>query len=142
MKRKQLLLVFCLLACCHGKAQQRVAYSYDASGNRVERYVVTAQTKAKSKSVDVTGVLKKTWSDKGNVKVCADPVSDNLTITFWQLPDKDMECLVCDYGGVVVLKKSLHEVNTVLDMSGWNSGVYLLRIRGASESNTWKIVKR
>lgn len=138
MRRKQLLLIFCLLACCHGKAQQRVTYSYDASGNRVERYVVTTQTKAKSKPTGVNN----TGFGNVDVNVYANSVSDNLTITFGQIPSEGIECLVYDYGGVVVYKNTLHDAKTVIDISGWSTGVYLLHIRGADKSKTWKIVKK
>lgn len=142
MKRKPPLFAFCVVACCCCHAQQKVAFSYDASGNRIDRAVVINKAKAKSSDTPAGVSDERTGVVDIGISLHPAPVTDKLTISLSRTPDQNIEYQLCDNGGITVSKGLLYEAHTVIDMSGYQPGVYLLHINGSAGTKTWKILKK
>lgn len=140
--RKSILTVFLLLFALTIKAQQKLAYTYDNSGNRESRTIVLANKSAAVINEESSSeFFEETVVDK-QVKVYPNPVQSELILSVSGYG----ETVVGKYflyrndGALLMLQKLTSEKTTV-DMSHLHSGFYVLRLVINGEESTWKIVK-
>lgn len=140
--RKSILTVFLLLFALTIKAQQKLAYTYDNSGNRESRTIVLANKSAAVINEESSSeFFEETVGDK-QVKVYPNPVQSELILSVSGYG----ETVVGKYflyrndGALLMLQKLTSEKTTV-DMSHLHSGFYVLRLVINGEESTWKIVK-
>lgn len=120
--------------------KQRVAYAYDASGNRIGRTLVI-ETRRKQHS-DATSL--KECNDcigKIHLKIYPNPVSTNLTIALEEECRQNVSYVLYNASGEIICKGDLVTHEFLLDMSGLANEVYILKISIGKDANSWKIVK-
>lgn len=144
-KRKFLLLFYLALLPVVSSAQDRIGYSYDASGNRVKREIVMPVPKAMAKQQNFSSD-NQSFSDMlrdHSIKIYPNPTKGALRICISGLKGTDKCSLeVYTTQGMQILAEKLKTDNTDINISNQPNGVYLLQITINGKSTTWKIVKK
>ena len=113
------------------KVQKKYTYVYDAAGNRVARIVVDDEAKR-----DTVG------GDWGEIVVTPAVTSDGVTVkTTADLSGASLTYAMSNLVGVRVSEGNITNPVTFLSMPS-AGGVYILNIRSASSSKSFKIVKK
>ncbi|MDX1471963.1 MAG: T9SS type A sorting domain-containing protein [Flavobacteriaceae bacterium] len=73
--------------------------------------------------------------------ISPNPASTKINLRVLNL-DSEVTLTVIDVLGKKILSKSLSQVNTSIDVSGWNNGVYLIRITSDKKTQTKRFVKQ
>lgn len=144
MKKYYLLFYLALLPVV-SSAQDRIGYSYDASGNRVKREIVMPVPKAMAKRQNFSSD-NQSFSDMlrdHSIKIYPNPTKGALRICISGLKGTD-KCSLEVYTtlGVQILAKKIETDNIDINISNQPNGVYLLQITINGKSTTWKIVKK
>lgn len=144
MRRIQLMFYLVLLPVV-SSAQDRIGYSYDASGNRIKREIVMQVPKAMAKQQNFSSD-NQSFSDMlhdHSIKIYPNPTKGALRICISELKGTD-KCSLEVYTtlGVQILVKKVETDNFDIDISNQPNGVYLLRITINERATTWRIVKQ
>lgn len=144
MRRIQLMFYLVLLPVV-SSAQDRIGYSYDASGNRIKREIVMQVPKAMAKQQNFSSD-NQSFSDMlhdHSIKIYPNPTKGALRICISELKGTD-KCSLEVYTtlGVQILVKKVETDNLDIDISNQPNGVYLLRITINERATTWRIVKQ
>lgn len=123
-------------------------YEYDASGNRVLRKVLVAKS-AYSNPTDTTSFVNQSEQDKyyeemfgtNRAKVYPNPTSGIIMISF-DNPVKDGYYKLYSMSGQLMEESTIQSSSTLIDLSRFNPGVYLLDISCDGISDRWKIIKK
>ena len=137
-------LLFMLLLPSLSYAQDRIAYSYDAAGNRVKREIVMLNSKAMAKQQIFSQEeqsLSEVVNDK-SIKISANATSGILTISIPNLKSTD-RCSLKIYSakGMLILNEDIRTSSLDFDLSNHPAGIYLLRVSVNNTPTTWKITK-
>lgn len=73
--------------------------------------------------------------------ISPNPGSSKINLRILNL-DSEVTLTVIDILGKKILSKSLSQVNTSIDVSEWNNGVYLIRIISDKKTQTKRFVKQ
>lgn len=143
--RKIHLLFYLTLLPTVSFAQDRIGYSYDASGNRVKRAIVMPVPKAMAKQQNFSSD-NQSFSDMlrdHSIKIYPNPMKGALKICISGLKGTD-KCSLEVYTtlGMQILAKKVESDNIDINISNQPNGVYLLQIVINGRSTTWKIVKQ
>ena len=133
------LLLFSSLAV---KAQSKIGYSYDSSGNRVERTIVLETVKKAKASPEIERSFTDNI-DERNVKIYPNPTQGQLRIDISRLGNGD-KCTLSLYtiSGDLIFKDSNAGTTNCIDISNQKTGLYLLKITINENTSTWKIIKQ
>ena len=119
----------------------RVVYSYDASGNRIQSQKQIRLRDAENGSDQDTIPLRESLSShritiypnptKGqfSVEITGSAIPDNSSISIYSLQ------------GSVIYQDDEPDILNEIDLSSHPNGIYMLRITIDSETSTWKIIK-
>lgn len=134
------LLLFPLLST----AQSKIAYTYDAAGNRVKREIIMQAPKAKAKRQTIN-TERQAFSDmlhEHSVKIYPNPTDGFLKVCISGLKGTD-KCSLGIYTtqGAQIMTDDMRTDNFDIDISSQPTGIYLLRITINNSSTTWKIIK-
>ena len=143
--RKIHLMFYMALLPVVSSAQDRIGYSYDASGNRIKREIVMQVPKAMAKQQNFFSD-NQSFSDMlhdHSIKIYPNPTKGALRICISGLKGTD-KCSLEVYTtlGVQILVKKVDTDNFDIDISNQPNGVYLLRITINETATTRKIVKQ
>jgi len=143
--RKFHLLFYLALLPVVSSAQDRIGYSYDASGNRLKREIVMSAPKAMAKQQNFA-VDSHAFTDMlrdHTVKTYPNPTEGALQVSISGLTGTD-KCSLGVYTaqGAQVLTENVKTDNIDINISNQPNGVYLLQITINGRSTTWKIVKQ
>ncbi len=143
--RKFHILFYLTLLPTVSFAQDRIGYSYDASGNRVKREIVMPVPKAMAKQQNFSSD-NQSFSDMlrdHSIKIYPNPMKGALKICISGLKGTD-KCSLEVYTtlGMQILAKKVESDNIDINISNQPNGVYLLQIVINGRSTTWKIVKQ
>lgn len=145
MKRTLLFLSF-LVAIALGTssvAQTKIQYSYDASGNRIGRVVIT--TRAFSPLSEDENAEGESWEkklSKENVHIYPNPVQTDLTVSLSELPEPGTGLLqLYDMQGKLLLEETIRTTQTVIPMADFPRAVYIMKLIFGEMQSTWKIIK-
>lgn len=134
------LLFICL--CCVATAQQKLKYSYDASGNRISREIHIPINKGKALALTSA---EEVYSDTlGNieVKIAPNPTKGKLTVWIQQLPENTPVALgIYNPNGQLIIGTTEYSNSIDLDISDSPIGTYFLRIQIGDYNTSWKIIK-
>ncbi len=126
-------------------AQDRIGYSYDASGNRIKREIVMPVPKAMAKQQNFSSD-NHSFSDMlrdHSIKIYPNPTKGSLKICISGLKGTDKCSLeVYTTQGAQILAEKVKTDNIDINISNQPNGVYLLQITINGKSTTWKIVKQ
>jgi hypothetical protein len=113
-----------------GKVQIKAIQAGNNEYNATEK--VVSITVTKSTAIDNLSVI--------GAKIYPNPVTDILNI---ELPETDSyRVTVFNSTGDIVTQQTASSVNTAIDMSEYNSGIYIIKVTTDNRSYTGKIVKR
>lgn len=113
------------------RVEKKLVYRYDVAGNRVARIVVDDEAKR-----DTVG------GDLGEIEVTPAVTSDGVTVkTTADLSGASLTYAMSNLTGVRVGEGNITNPVTFLSMPS-AGGVYILNVRSASSSKSFKIVKR
>ena len=138
------ILIAAMISTQSLQAQQKLAYAYDAAGNRVSRTIVMSAPGVKS----VQGKTEPQPSfydtlDKKQVKLYPNPVNTVLTVEVSGFDEKsDGEYLLLDIQGKQLSKGRMKTSTFQVDMSAYSTGTYVLHLILNSEKTVWKIIKK
>lgn len=121
--------------------KQRVAYAYDASGNRIGRTIVI-DTRRQLQNDET---FLKEYNDcigELHFKIYPNPVSTNLTIALEEESNHNVSYVLYKASGELICKGDLVTHEFLLDMTGLANGVYILKISIGKDANSWKIIKK
>lgn len=121
-------------------AQNRITYSYDAAGNRVERTIVLPDSPAAqpSHSSFYTDMV----ADK-RMKIYPNPTKGHLKVQILGLSDKDKGVItVCATDGRKLFSTNILSEHTTIDLTSQQNGLYLLIVKVNEKTTSWKIIKQ
>lgn len=144
MKKIYISLTLLLLPLLSA-AQSKIAYAYDAAGNRVKREIVmqAPQAMAKMQAMDPEAQVFSDMISEYSVKIYPNPTEGALRIGIAGLKDTD-NCTLGIYTtqGAQVLTEHVTTERVDLNIMNQPTGIYLLRIVINGKSTTWKIIKK
>lgn len=128
------------------KAQTPIQYSYDNSGNRILRKVITLKSaKVLPDSTNISKKGKDIYEDNlGNKKIIIypNPTKGELRVDIGNYEDTPVSGLsIYDISGKLIIKKSQVNQSTILDLFPYPSGTYVMIIYIGNEKAEWKILK-
>lgn len=133
MKKVLLSLLAAAMLPVTASAQQ-IAYTYDASGNRISRSLANTRSNAPRKSKDS--------SIRNDVYIGPNPTQGQLTIrlSVWN-ESTTCHLLLSNIAGQVLTEQTMSSIETTLDLSSLSNGYYILQVEVNGEKNTYKIIK-
>lgn len=149
-KLRFLLAMFAivLLLPCLVKAQ-RIAYTYNAAGNRVGRqYVVQLRNLTKSEQMESTDSIDNENSvhvgfSEGTIAVFPNPTKGSLVFSITRA-DFSTPLNLCLYSsqGALLQEISVSASEMMIDLSAYASGWYILKVTGGTNPVEFKIIKQ
>lgn len=142
MKKLFILCFVCLLSGVL-PAQNRIRYSYDASGNRIKREIVLSQ--AQSRTVANPQKEVKPLSEKlaeQTIRFYPNPTKGKITIAISGDTEKlsgDVKIFAAN--GKCVATEKITTATILFDLSDQPAGNYILKMVLNGKSTTWKIIK-
>jgi len=137
-------LLFCLaLLPVVSSAQDRIGYSYDASGNRIKREIIMQPSKAKQQTFETERQVFSDMLQEHDVKIYPNPTDGILKVRISGIKNTD-KCSLAIYTmrGDRVMLDERQQYNFDVNISNQPAGTYLLRITINNQSTTWKIIKK
>lgn len=134
-------LIF-LMVCIHFDIMGKIAFAYDAAGNRIKReFVIDQLNKAPG---NTSGVNENFYDSIGEKSVT---LTTNPTgIIILNIPDFTEEdkgyVAVYSLEGINILEKEIEECVISLDLSESPKGIYILYVRINENQTSWKIIKK
>ena len=141
--RKFHLLFYLALLPVVSSAQDRIGYSYDASGNRIKREIIMQPSKAKQQTFETEGQVFSDMLQEHDVKIYPNPTDGILKVSISGIKNTD-KCSLAIYTmrGDRVMLDERQQYNFDVNISNQPAGTYLLRITINNQSTTWKIIKK
>lgn len=124
-------------------------YEYDESGNRVLRKVIVAKSAYSNPTDSTTNFVNQSEQDQyyeemfgaNKAKVYPNPTNGIVMISF-DNPVKDGYYKLYSVSGQLMYESAIQSSSTLIDLSRFNPGVYLLDISCDGISDKWKIIKK
>jgi len=142
-------LVVCsvfILACTTGIKSQ-VTYNYDASGNRIKRYVLLKSATVTSEQDSLSGQAKQEVYEETlgstEVHIYPNPTHGELEV---EITGQDPSvaaieyCLYAQTGHLLERKQGLTGSFSI-NLGRYSSGMYVLKLQIAGKVSEWKIIK-
>ena len=119
----------------------RVVYSYDASGNRIQSQKQIRLRDAENGSDQDTIPLRESLSSH-RITIYPNPTKGQFSveITGSAIPDNS-SISIYNLQGSVIYQNDEPDILNEIDLSSQLNGIYMLRITIDSETSTWKIIK-
>ena len=120
----------------------RIAYTYDASGNRIERTIILPPSPEERSMADTEPVVFTESLSQRTIKIYLNPTKGQLAIEISDIENiKSGNITVYNMQGKTALKQKISISKTDLDMSNHPKGIYILHINIDGKISTWKIIK-
>ena len=131
--KKIVLIVFFTVLLPIGISAEFV-YTYDAAGNRVSRAAVEQNQPRRSSHIS---------EHNSFVTVSPTVTSDLVTIVTTLDPEHTQMCfMLCDLQGSTLAHGDITSQQTIVTVSQYANGIYLLSVLADQNIQTFKIVKR
>lgn len=135
---KWFLYAFLCLNTCYVSSQNKLNYTYDNAGNRIER-VIPLSVKAIS---EVQPVVFEEEIAQRIVKIYPNPTKGQLAVEISDTEKlKSGKLFIYNMKGQLILNKKIVSTRSDLDISSKSNGVYILYIDLDGERSSWKIIK-
>ena len=135
---KKYLTTIVLFICSYCSAQQRIAYTYDLSGNRVNRHYYPLRMSNPSHATDSSAIVEK----KFGISVFPNPAPDKINVGITSLEDGETaKVYLSDNQGKVLLMREQTSKLGTLELGNLKAGIYYIKVYIKSESVSYKIVK-
>jgi hypothetical protein len=147
--KKNILILFLagLSFLFQNMTAQTISYTYDASGNRIERKVISLLKSGhltdttKSESFKQEALEDQLGAQK--ILIYPNPVKENLTIEFrGKVPASHVTVyLYTQTGRLLKSFVAGDNVSSSVNLSGYPAGIYILRLSVQDKVSEWKIAK-
>ena len=139
---KSIPLITILLLLTARLQAQKVCITYDKAGNRTNRTICLKSKEATSDSVSIAKIPITENMGEMVITLYPNPTKGQLKI---QITNKTCETegvleLYDLSGRLVKVQKTVGE-STMLDISRYPLGIYLMRIRACDKVSEWRIIK-
>ena len=139
---KSIPLITILLLLTARLQAQKVCITYDKAGNRTNRTICLKSKEATSDSVSIAKIPITENMGEMVITLYPNPTKGQLKI---QITNKTCETegvleLYDLSGRLVIVQKTVGE-STMLDISRYPLGIYLMRIRICDKVSEWRIIK-
>ena len=139
---KSIPLITILLLLTARLQAQKVCITYDKAGNRTNRTICLKSKEATSDSVSIAKIPITENMGEMVITLYPNPTKGQLKI---QITNKTCETegvleLYDLSGRLVIVQKTVGE-STMLDISRYPLGIYLMRIRACDKVSEWRIIK-
>ena len=139
---KSIPLITILLLLTARLQAQKVCITYDKAGNRTNRTICLKSEEATSDSVSIAKIPITENMGEMLITLYPNPTKGQLKI---QITNKTCETegvleLYDLSGRLVKVQKTVGE-STMLDISRYPLGIYLMRIRACDKVSEWRIIK-
>ena len=165
--QKLLCLSLLCLTVSFASAQKTIKYTYDASGNRIERKIIEMKAPAMTpppqdsteniiddyenpfniiqNTEDENNMPLKVYTDALSetfITIYPNPTKGLLTVKFTNMPQTAVSSVTLFdmQGRIITQQQSLSDENR-LDISAQPTGTYIMQIAVGEEVTSWKIVK-
>jgi YD repeat-containing protein len=120
----------------------QLKFSYDDAGNRVKREIILGKSKEATMDTTTATMPITDWLNKMKISIYPNPTKGILIIDIANMPeDATGDITIHNMEGKSLLKLNQLNSTNKLDLAGYPTGVYVLRIRSLEKSCEWKIVK-
>jgi hypothetical protein len=146
MKKIHLLLLLIALMGLQQAFPQAISYTYDVSGNRINRNVATLkQTTGDTTYPSLPGERELLTETLGEltITVSPNPTRGEVNVAISNLPEgARVESALYNPAGVLLSASPL-QVNGsgTINLATQPSGIYYLKLRAGGKQSVWKIIK-
>jgi len=134
---KKLVIFLCGLMATIVVNSQQLSYTYDDAGNRISRTILLGLKSADIEQQEFTETIA-----KKEIKIYPNPVESLLSVSIAGYDAGIVnECFIYNMAGAILKREKISGELTILDMSSFSSGTYVLQILIDGEKSVWKIVK-
>ena len=146
---KFILTVVLIFSCAAISAQtESLKYTYDASGNRIEKALYLGETKKSEQASDESSnneqeeVVEEIIEDT-KISIYPNPTEGSLRVDLENLPENQQSIIsVFDMNGKAILKKTHLSSTNLVDLTHHPSGTYILIISIGDNNTRWKVMKQ
>ncbi len=138
--------LFSLLTAIAGmvvcQAQTTVEFTYDNSGNREIRTVISLKSATIGESEDGEEYIRPLEDQVGlqKIRIYPNPTKGLLIIDFSSYAGQDATVQLFDRQGRIIIEHALSLSNEI-DLSAYPSGLYIMVIWVGQDKKEWKIIK-
>jgi len=139
-----ILIILTLLASVAFSQSQSIKFNYDASGNRILRFIITKSTEA---SISDSAVPSTDYQNQHlanlQIVIYPNPTTDIIHIKLNSL-DKDItvDAHIFSEKGEKLTSFTINGCERNYDFSNYSTGIYYLKIRIDDRVENWKIIKQ
>ncbi len=139
-----LCLAILLTAAAANVSGQNIGFTYDASGNRVERLLIKLKApQAPGAATDTTGQKPLVPISFKDLRVFPNPTQGLVTVDYPSFTDGDVvSYTVYSSGGQLVMQGSSTTSQLSLDFSDKPAGIYIVKLRHNDATVDMQIVKQ
>ena len=117
-------------------------YSYDDSGNRIERIIdLTKSASVSAKSSLQEDVEIKAALSNYEVRIYPNPTKDMLRISLSNVDGEQGTIVIFSPQGRKIIEKKILNNNSKVNLSNYPPGLYILKLRVGQHVSDWKIIK-
>lgn len=137
------ILLFIILLTLTVKAQQKLAYEYDAAGNREKRTIVLDTRSASVFENPADSIFSVKTQDDKRIRIYPNPVETQMTIRITDYATAVQgEYSLYSITGSMVAKRRITGETTLVDMGRHPRGIYILQIVLNGEPFARKVIKK
>ena len=134
--KKKLLAALGLFAICKLSYAQKIVYTYDAAGNRVRKEAASTRSISDEYSDDQEEGI-------GEKNVTVTEKNGRITILIKDLdPDKPYEVGLYTPNAIQLYSKTIDSNTTIVSLSEYPAGTYILTLKHNEETTTYKFTKK
>lgn len=136
--KKLIFVICCLLVTIVVNSQQYLSYAYDDAGNRISRTIFLG---SKSAAVQQQEEIKEIIATQ-EIKIYPNPVESILSVSVTGFDNTiSGDYFIYNLTGGLLKREKIKSEHTILDLSSFSSGTYLLQVLINGEKAVWKIIK-
>jgi hypothetical protein len=149
--KKMIKTTFLLFALIAPANSQPMSYAYNATGNHLNRNIIVLESNPqKTLRTDPPVAIKVNGSPVaeekfGNqkVRIYPNPTASILKVDIQGFEEGMKSSIyLCNLSGLLLIGKSPATANNILDLSGLQSGTYVLKVTLGNKRNEWKVLKK
>lgn len=141
MKRFSFIFIFLLIFTSHCFSQSNVRFTYDASGNRISRNIVSGMNAKGGIFEQETSSVNKPFEDSDGISVHSTSREGFFSVSL--SPDLiGSKLIVYNAKGMKILEETINTETTSLDLTAYPRDIYLLSISSENHTYTRKLISK
>lgn len=146
MKHLQMccIVFFIITAAFKSYSQDTIRYTYDNAGNRISRDIIHIGGGGMLKSGFIEKPIIDYTFDNGVIKIYPNPTKGMLEVEIPEEPNntETIQLLVYDSKGRLIIDRRQEPSRSVVDLSAYTNGLYILYLKKGQTISKWKIIKQ